>query len=128
MKPEKLFSSHPLANGLTLEFWDLSRPMLGDRWQVILEARLVIPVNADTLPADLVAAESEIRRGLGPEIVFTQRDERTFIANGELSETLKEMEARLLTLAPTYFGHPEFAGRLIRKRYAEYLQKRSWAT
>jgi hypothetical protein len=102
--------------------------MLGDRWQVILEARLVIPVNADTLPADLVAAESEIRRGLGPEIVFTQRDERTFIANGELSETLKEMEARLLTLAPTYFGHPEFAGRLIRKRYAEYLQKRSWAT
>jgi hypothetical protein len=126
MKAEKLISGQPLANGLSLEFWDLSRAMLGDRWQAVLEVRIVIPISAATLPSDLLAEEAEVRRALGPEIVFTQRDERTFIATGELQETLKEMATRLLTLAPTYFGHPEFAGRLIRKRYAEERQKRSW--
>lgn len=128
MEPEKLFSRHLLANGLNLEFWDLSRPILGDRWLAVLEARIVIPVSAATLPPDLPAAEGEIRRALGPEIVFSQRDERTFIPAGELLETLKEMETRLLTLAAAYFGHPEFAGRLIRKRYAEFRQKQSQPT
>jgi len=128
MEPEKLFSRHPLANGLTLEFWDLSRSILGDRWQVVLEARIVIPVSAANLPPDLPVEEGEIRRALGPEIVFSQRDERTFIPAGELLETLTEMETRLLTLAAAYFGHPEFAGRLIRKRYAEYRQRQSRPT
>jgi hypothetical protein len=128
MKPEKLISRHPLANGLSLEFWDLSRSMVGDRWLVILEVRIALPLNAGTLPPDLLAEEAEISRALGPEIVFTQRNERNFIDASEFRETLKEMETRLLTLAPTYFGHPEFAGRLIRKRYAEYRQKQIWQT
>jgi hypothetical protein len=123
MKAEKLFSRHPLANGLTLEFWDLSRSILGDRWLVVLEARIAIPVSAATLPPDLLAEEAEIHRVLGPEVLFSKRDERTFIAAGELQETLKDMESRLLTLAPNYLGHLEFASRLIRKKYAEERKK-----
>ena len=126
MKPEKLFSRHPLDNGLTLEFWDLSRPMAGDRWLVVLEARIAVLVGRANLPADLVAQEAEISRALGPELVFSQRDERTFVADADLPATLKEMEARLLTLAPAYFGHPEFAARFIRKRFAELQEKRRW--
>ena len=123
MTPEKLFSRHPLDNGLILEFWDLSRPMAGDRWLVVLEARLAIPVGAATLPPDLLGQEAEISRALGPEIVFSQRDQRIFIAADEYPATLKEIEARLLTLAPSYLGHPEFAGRFIRKRFAEFQEK-----
>ena len=37
----------------------------------------------------------------------------------------REMETRLLTLA-AYFAHPEFAGRLIRKRFAELQGKQRW--
>jgi hypothetical protein len=126
MKPEKLFSRHPLDNGLTLEFWNLSRPLAGDRWLVVVEARIAIAVVRAHLPADLVAQEAEICRALGPELVFSQRDERTFVAGADLAATLKEMETRLLTLAPAYFGHPEFASRFIRKKVAEFQEKQRW--
>jgi hypothetical protein len=126
MTPEKLLSRHPLDNGLILEFWDRSRPMAGDRWQVVLEARIAIPVGAATLPPDLKAQEAEISHALGAEIVFSQRDVRTFIAADEYPATLKEIEARLLTLAPSYLGHPEFPGRLIQKRFAEFQEKERW--
>ncbi len=126
MAAEKLFSRHPLNNGLTLEFWDLSRPMAGDRWQLVLEARIAIPVQAETLPADLKARVDEIVGALGAEIVFSQRDERTFIAESEGPDALKEMEARLLTLASSYFGHAEFAGRFIRKKFAEFQERQRW--
>lgn len=126
MTPEKLISRHPLDNGLTLEFWDLSRPMIGDRWIITLELRITIPINAANLPADLQALEADIVRTTGAEIVFAQRDERNFIDIKEFEATVKEMMTRLLALAPAYFGHPEFAGRLIRKRYAECLDKLRW--
>lgn len=127
MITEKLLSRHPLENGLTLEFWDLSRPMIGDRWIVTLEARLIIPVSAATLPADLQAQEADIVRALGTEIVHSQRDERNFVDTREMAANLKEIETRLLALAPSYFGHPEFAGRLIRKRFAEFQDKQRWS-
>lgn len=126
MRPEKLFSRHPLNNGLILEFWDLSRPMAGDRWLVVLEARIAIPVGAATLPLDLMGQEAEISRALGPEIVFSQQDQRIFIAADEYPAILKEIEARLLALAPSYLGHPEFAGRFIRKRFTEFQEKERW--
>jgi hypothetical protein len=40
----------PLPNGLILEFFDRSRPMAGDRWQVILEVRLPVPVLRPPCP------------------------------------------------------------------------------
>ncbi len=127
MTTEKLRSRHPLNNGLTLEFWDLSRPMIGDRWIITLELRITIPINAANLPPELLAQPEDILRALGPEILFSQRDERNFIDAGEFDAALEEMQARLLTLAPSYYGHPEFAGRLIRKRYAEFQEKQRWS-
>jgi hypothetical protein len=126
MTPEKLFSRHPLDNGLILEFWDLSRPMAGDRWLVVLELRLAIPVGSATLPADLLEREADISRALGPEVVFSQRHERVFIAADEYQAILTEIEARLFTLAPSYLGHPEFPGRFIRKRFTEAQEKERW--
>jgi len=128
MSPEKLLFRHPLENGLTLEFWDLSRPMLGDRWLVTLEIRLSVPIGPATLPPDLLTQEATIIRAMGPGVVFSQRDERHFIAAQEYDATLREMATRFLALAPAYFGHPEFAGRLIRKRYAEYQEKQRRAS
>jgi len=70
---ESLLLSRLLPNALTLEFYDLSRPMAGDRWQVILEVRLPIAVSAATLPPDLADRSEEVIGALGPEIVFAQR-------------------------------------------------------
>ncbi len=100
---------------MTLEFWDLSRPMIGDRWIVTLELRITIPISAANLPPDLLGQEADIVQALGAEIIFSQRDERNFIDTKEFDGAIKEMVTRLLALAPSYLGHPEFAGRLIRQ-------------
>jgi hypothetical protein len=124
MNPEKLLSRHSLDNGLTLNLWDCSEPLVGDRWYVALEVRIAMPVNQDTLPPELRGEEAAVAAALGPELVFSQRDERSFIAAPEVPGLLKEMAARALDLAPRYFGHPDFARKLIRQKYARHLEKR----
>lgn len=124
MNPEKLLARHSLNNGLTLELWDRSRPVAGDRWHVALEARITIPVQEPVLPPELAPKAAEVAAALGPELVFSQTDERHFIAAREVPELLKEMEARALELAAGYFGHADFPKRLIRRKYAEHLERR----
>ena len=80
MKPEKMLSRHSLANGLTLELWDHSRPVAGDRWFVCLAARIAIPVRAEALPPELQAHAARVSAALGEELIFSRREERNFIA------------------------------------------------
>lgn len=121
-----LISRQPLENGLTLELWDCSRLVAGDRWQLVLEARIKIPINAVTLPPDLKSQAAEIKAALGQEIIYGQREERNFISFEEMTGVLKDMEERLATLASTYLGHPQFASRFIRKKYLEFQERRRW--
>jgi hypothetical protein len=126
MSPEKLLSRHFLDNGFCLEFWDLSRPVAGDRWQVVLEARVAVPITAATLPPDLRPRQAQVTAALGREILFSQKEVRNFMAAGEVGDLLKEMEARLLSALSAYLVHPDFAGRLIRKKFTEYQEKQRW--
>ncbi len=126
MSPEKLRERQQLANGLCLEVWDRSRPVAGDRWQVVLEARIRVPVTAGNLPPELRREKGAVAAALGPEVVFCRREERNFIAVGEVTEIIKEMESRLQEQAATYLGHREFAPRFLRRKYAEYQEKQGW--
>jgi hypothetical protein len=121
---DKLLLSHPLANGLILEFHDLSQPMAGDRWQVILEVRLPIPVSADTLPPDLAEQAPEVIAALGPKIFFTQQEVHYFIDIREVPGLLEEIQTRLLQGLESYLGHPDFAGRYLRKKFTEHRKSR----
>jgi hypothetical protein len=125
MHPARLLAQHPLENGLTLEFWDHSRPVAGDRWVVVLETRIAIPVRADTLAPEMQAQASQVARALGDEVIFSHREERNFIATSEVPSVLKDMQDRMIALAPGYFGHADFAARFLRKAYAAYLAKQS---
>jgi hypothetical protein len=116
---ETLLRRRPLLNGLTLEFYDLSRPMAGDRWQVILEVRLPVAVNAATLPPDLAHRGPEVMAALGPEIVFSQQEVHYFIDHRAVAALLQEIETRLWEGLQGYLGHPDFAGRYLRKKFAE---------
>ena len=126
MNPEKLRSRHSLANGLTLELWDHSRPVAGDRWFVCLAARIAIPVQAETLPPELQVNAGMVMEALGEEIIFSQQDARNFIAASEAPGLLKDMHERILKLAPGYFGHADFAAGFIRKKVAELEALRQW--
>ena len=125
MNGARLLSRTTLKNGLTLEFWDHSRPVAGDRWVVILETRIAIPVRADTLPPEMQANAAEVAGALGEDVTFCQREERNFIAVSQVAEVLKDMQERMLALAPAYFGHADFGPRFINKTYTAYLAKKS---
>jgi hypothetical protein len=123
MNPEKLVSRQLMDNGLALELWDRSRPVAGGRWYVALEVRITVPVTGANLPPELADRAGEVAAALGSALMFSQRDERNFVAATEVSDIIKEMAERALELAPRYFGHREFPGRFIRRKYAEYLEK-----
>lgn len=116
----RLISQQPLANGLTLELWDHSRAVAGDRWFVVLEARIVVPVREETLPPELKTLADQVVKALGHEIIFSRQEERNFISTTELPNLLKDMQDRVLAMAPGYFGHGDFAAKFIRKTYLAY--------
>ena len=120
---ETLLRRRPLLNGLTLEVYDLSRPMAGDRWQVILEVRLPITVSAAALPPDLADRAQEVVAALGPEIVFSQQEVHYFIDHKEVPALLQEIETRLWEGLQGYLGHPDFAKRYLRKKFIEQQRK-----
>jgi hypothetical protein len=126
MNSGRLISKHALANGLILELWDHSRPLVGDRWYVVLETRIAVPVRADTLPPELKAMADQVVTALGEKIIFTRKEERNFISAAEFPGLLKEMQDRILKLAPGYFGHPDFTVRFIRGKYAERQKLEHW--
>ncbi|MHB9072327.1 MAG: hypothetical protein ACYC6G_02255 [Desulfobaccales bacterium] len=126
MNSGRLISQHPLANGLILELWDHSRPVAGDRWYVNLSTRIAVPVRADTLPPELKALADQVVTALGEEIIFTHTEERNFIGAAEFPGLLQEMQDRILKLAAAYFGHPDFAARFIRGKFAELQKLEHW--
>jgi hypothetical protein len=125
MNPGKLLSQHSLKNGLVLEFWDLSRPVAGDRFQVVVEAR--VAVAAENLPPGLQPQAAQILSDLGEEAVFTKQEVRNFVAAGEVAALLAEIQDQLLSSLSAYLGHPEFAPRFIRKKYADFQEKKKLA-
>jgi hypothetical protein len=107
-----------LNNQLTLSLFDASRKIAGDRWRVEIVLRIDIPVSetwfsAHPLPAPL----AELTEILGNSVRFEYRDQRTFVDADEKDELLARMRADLLTMAPRYYGHPDFAARFIIKTF-----------
>jgi hypothetical protein len=107
-----------LNNQLTLSLFDASRKIAGDRWRVEMVLRIDIPVSeawfgAHPQPAPL----DELKEMLGETVRFEYRDQRSFVDAGEKDELLAKMQADLLTMAPRYYGHPDFAARFIIKTF-----------
>jgi hypothetical protein len=126
MNPERLLSRRPLDNGLTLEFWDLSRPVAGDRVLVVVEMRVPVPLSAAPLPPDLRPQEDRIIAALGETPVFTKQEVRNFVPAAEVPDLMRQIEEGLFFSLARYLGHPDFPGKFIRKKFAEYQEKRQW--
>ena len=122
MEPAKLLSRENLKNGLILEFWDLSRPLTGDRWQVMVEIRVPVAITPETLPPELGPQGDAVSAALGTEVVFIKLEERIFVAAGEVPALVAQLQEQLRSSLAAYLAHPEFAPRFIRKKYADHLE------
>lgn len=117
---EQLKSCLTLPNGLTLELWDCSRPVAGDRWQVVFEARINIPISENLPKSSGPPLIDQIKTALGPEVHFCQQKVRNFIAADQVQEVFEGLQARFLESTQAYLGHRDFPGKFILKKFSDY--------
>ncbi len=120
MKEEPI-DSIPLDNGLTLQLFNLSRPVAADRWYVGVAGEVTVfphPALLDEAPEDVMSV-------VGDRVVFRQKSERHFIDEGAMEDVKKAMIQSLTATLIPYLSHPDFARRLVRKTYRDNLQRRN---
>ena len=103
----------PLDNGLALELYDHSKTLVGDRWTVILTARVEVEV------ADPKAAAE-----LGERITYEQKRERVFVDDRAKGEVFGELRTSFLNSQQAYLSRPDFAERFVLRQLAVHRQKR----
>jgi hypothetical protein len=125
---EKLIKTTDLKNGLRLEIYDSSRSVGGDRWQVVLTAKIKIPVNMLSRGADTPVAFNvdDITSSIGEKVCFEQKRERNFIEKKEKDKILNNLIDLYLSSSIDYVSNPDFPKRYIIRQYKEYQKRNSW--
>jgi len=123
---ETLIQTIALNNGQAVQILDASRTIAGDRWQVTLVVRMEIPVDAVSLPDTDLPAMEEIKKILGETVIFEVKKERNFIDEQKKQSVLDNMKDTFISISLPYLSHPEFPGRHITRKFAEYKNRRAW--
>jgi hypothetical protein len=119
----RLMERRELPNGITLEFWDESRRVTGDRWYV--GVRAVVPVPLSDQRVDHVAPEviEFIRTRAGDHLCFQFREERNFVAEGEVDSLREEFKRLVLRNSLPYLSRPDFPARFLSQKLREAAEK-----
>lgn len=122
-----LLETHQLSNGTTLNLYDVSRRQGADRWIVVMEARLEIPVDKTFFLPERVDGLSleTVRKALGPSVFYVSRQERIFVPDEDKAGLLNALQAEFCNNAVPYLLHPAFPTRFIIKQYLEHHKKRA---
>jgi len=123
---ESLEKSIDLKNGLTLELWDKSRSMVGDRWKITVIAQIDVPVEKAFLEPNGNQQENldDMKMLLGESVRFEKKMERFFIDEKEKDEVTQEIMDSLLESLLPYLSHPWFCKRFIAIEFARAKQKK----
>jgi hypothetical protein len=117
----KHLEDEQLANGVVVRFYDESRRVAGDRWQVKVRYDVVVSVSETFW--NLVSGEpelvDEIRAALGAEIVLTNISERNFISVEEKEVLVAEMISKARKNILGYLADPGFPERFFKRRFKE---------
>jgi len=112
-----------LANGLTLEFWDESRKVVGDRWYV--GVRAVVPVPLSDHQVDHVApgVMEFIRDAVGDHLFFQVREEKNFVAEAEVDALREEFKRVFISNSLPYLSRPDFPSRFVSGKLKDAADK-----
>jgi hypothetical protein len=125
---EKLINTIRFDNGLELNFYDSSRKVAGDRWQVGIVARIDIPVDNAHFSefngnvGDLAA----FRKACGEKVRFEQKRQRNFIDAKYKDSVRRGLMDSFLKSALAYLSHADFAKKQVFRQYKEYLKRKTW--
>jgi len=125
---EKLIKTMVLKNGLTLEIYDQSREIAGDRWLVKMAAKIDIPIDHLCLRDGLSkhVTLNALKEAFDNRIRYEQRRERNFIAEKEKDAVFNDLMNSFLTSTREYLSHPNFAMRYAVKEYLKLQQQKMW--
>ena len=117
----RLIGKVRLENGLTLEMFDHSRHVAGDRWLVCFEARVAVEIKPVHFEGDNASGPhfEDILDLLGEKATYRYKKERNFIYEKEKGEVLHEMKKQFMDTNLGYLSSPVFPRMLILRRYKE---------
>jgi hypothetical protein len=120
----KMVEKIQLENGLTLEIWNYSRKLAGDRWLVGLLIQIgVVPEEKDFSNENYYKMFLEKTDG---KVYYRYRKERTFVPEDQVSELFTSMKENFLKAALPYLSHPDFKERLIRQEVNLFEKRMDW--
>jgi hypothetical protein len=125
MSEENLINTIYLENDLSISFYDESKKIAGDRWQVILTARIQILTDQVHFTRMDPEKRSEIIQVVGEQINYEKKLIRNFVGDKQKEETVKALYESFLQNTRPYFSHRQFAERFVIKNYADSLEKRN---
>jgi hypothetical protein len=126
---EKPIDTIRLDNRLTLELYDRSKRVAGDRWQVCLAARLEVGLKREYFEGrhEPAVPFEHIREAVGDKAVYHHEKTRNFIAETEKDEVFRGLKERFLDANLVYISSPDFPLKLILRQYQEAQGQRiSW--
>ena len=115
-----------LENNLILSFYDESRKITEDRWQVKLIATIQILTAQVHFAQVDIKKRNEIIQAVGEQINYEKKLIRNFVADHEKEEIVSAMCDSFLQNIKPYLSHQQFAERFVIKCYADSLEKRKW--
>ena len=125
---EKLIKTMVLKNGLTLEIYDQSREIAGDRWLVKMAAKIDIPIDQLHLDDGLNKQVSlnSLKESFDNFIRYEQKRERNFIAKKEKDTVFDDLVTSFLTSTREYLSHPNFAVRYALREHLRRQHRKTW--
>lgn len=122
---QKLIKTIELENKLTLNLYDESVRMIGDRWIVTLVARIKVAVDKALTPENRssLPSKDEIAKMLGKEVVFEQKRNRIFVDKLDKTNVLQELSDTFIENTLPYLSHADFPQRFLAKKIKEEKDK-----
>lgn len=101
----------PLANGLTVRFYDATRRYFGDYHQVRVKISLEVPLSADLFD-DAGSYEAAVRV-LGPKVQYLKEIEHQGVPTLSTAETVQRVIQQFINHSLSYFQSPAFPKRFV---------------
>lgn len=116
----ELYERIALDNGLVLEIWDESRKIAEDTVKVALAARIKVDVKEEyfTSPEHY----RTVLNTFGPEIVFEQKKERTFVDIAERDNVFTGLLNEFKESALKYISSPKFPSGFVISKLTDVLR------
>ena len=126
MTEEKLIRTFSLENELLISFYDESKKIAGDRWQVTVTARIQIVTDQIQFTRMDTEIRSKIIKVVGEQINYEKKLIRNFIGEKQKEEVVTALYESFLQITRPYLSHRQFAERFVLKTYTDSLEKRKW--